>query len=271
MPNYCSNKVTLCGDAATVYEMAVFLREQDSPFSFNKVTPLPEALESAQSGSDEQYYKVKYGDWKEVASFGYLTAQGFSFETRDALLQYLKEVRPSVNIDAIADRYHENMTKYGHMSWYSWCVENWGTKWDAGSVSCDTTVGNMELLASAQDTSPVEITYTFDTAWSPPTPVIAKLSELYPTVSITHSYIEEGCVFAGESCTKQGKSYPLTRLKVQTRCSRFLTGTGRSRVTMTKRITRATRATRATKTVTTAKMKIQKRTRLEKSSGNHHC
>ncbi len=205
MPNYCSNKVTLCGDAATVYEMAVFLREQDSPFSFNKVTPLPEALESAQSGSDEQYYKVKYGDWKEVASFGYLTAQGFSFETRDALLQYLKEVRPSVNIDAIADRYHENMTKYGHMSWYSWCVENWGTKWNAGSVSCDTTVGNMELLASAQDTSPVEITYTFDTAWSPPTPVIAKLSEMYPTVSITHSYIEEGYVFAGEVMYQAGE------------------------------------------------------------------
>ena len=50
--------------------------------------------------------------------------------------------------------------------WYSWCNEKWGTKWDACHVQI-----------TRDDEDYLEI--CFDTAWSPATPVIEKIRELY--------------------------------------------------------------------------------------------
>ena len=50
--------------------------------------------------------------------------------------------------------------------WYGWCNQNWGTKWDACHVQI-----------TRDDEDYLEI--CFDTAWSPATPVIEKIRELY--------------------------------------------------------------------------------------------
>tara|TARA_B100001093_G_scaffold471404_1_gene493645 strand:+ start:390 stop:791 length:402 start_codon:yes stop_codon:yes gene_type:complete len=68
--------------------------------------------------------------------------------------------------------------------WWDWRVQNWGTKWN----SYDDSV---EIV----DDETVE--YTFNTAWSPPEPVIEKLREQYPDVSITAFYDEPGMEIAG--------------------------------------------------------------------------
>ena len=68
--------------------------------------------------------------------------------------------------------------------WWDWRIQNWGTKWN----SYDDYV---EIV----DDETVE--YTFSTAWSPPEPVIAKLREQYPDVSITAFYDEPGMEIAG--------------------------------------------------------------------------
>ena len=68
--------------------------------------------------------------------------------------------------------------------WWDWRVQNWGTKWN----SYDDSV---EII----DDETVE--YTFNTAWSPPEPVIEKLREQYPDVSITAFYDEPGMDIAG--------------------------------------------------------------------------
>lgn len=49
--------------------------------------------------------------------------------------------------------------------WFNWCVENWGTKWDA----CDpvTVCDEADCLS-----------FEFDTAWSPPSGFYAKLAEV---------------------------------------------------------------------------------------------
>lgn len=64
--------------------------------------------------------------------------------------------------------------------WYSWRVENWGTKWEGydGRFSYDRTA------------------FSFETAWSPPIPVIKKLAELTGGTFVLQ-YIEEGCDFCG--------------------------------------------------------------------------
>lgn len=68
--------------------------------------------------------------------------------------------------------------------WYSWQCENWGTKWDACSV---------EVVSEGTD----YIEYEFETAWSPPHPIIDKLREDFPDVSISAFYDEPGMQIAG--------------------------------------------------------------------------
>ena len=68
--------------------------------------------------------------------------------------------------------------------WWDWRVQNWGTKWNSYD-------DHVEIVDDD------EVEYTFSTAWSPPEPVIHKLRELYPDVSITAFYDEPGMEIAG--------------------------------------------------------------------------
>jgi len=72
--------------------------------------------------------------------------------------------------------------KYGVSDWYSWSVENWGTKWDISDACADCIDKN-------------SVTAGFNTAWSPPIEFYQKLETLGFTVDAT--YTEEGMGFAG--------------------------------------------------------------------------
>lgn len=70
----------------------------------------------------------------------------------------------------------ELFEEYGHVDWYSWSVENWGTKW------------NPYNAAHSGDGS----LYTFDTAWSPVSAeVLLKLHEMFPETSFELVYGDE--------------------------------------------------------------------------------
>ncbi len=79
------------------------------------------------------------------------------------------------NVEALTE-------KYGHADWYSWSVENWGTKWN-----CD-----------AQDWSREEnsISFWFDSAWAPPTNLYAKITN--EEYDVEGYYLEEGMGFVGK-------------------------------------------------------------------------
>ena len=70
--------------------------------------------------------------------------------------------------------------------WYDWNVRNWGTKWDV-AVSDEDKYPDTVL----QDETKESLSYSFNTAWSPPSEAIAKLSEQYPTVEFSLSFEEE--------------------------------------------------------------------------------
>ena len=74
--------------------------------------------------------------------------------------------------------------------WYGWRVENWGTKWDGydGRFNDDQT------------------TFTFDTAWSPPLPIIKRLAEITGQTFIL-GYIEEGMFFCGKYTASPEEDY----------------------------------------------------------------
>ena len=74
--------------------------------------------------------------------------------------------------------------------WYDWNCEHWGTKWNSfdGHMEFDELYGE-------------ELKYTFDTAWSPPAPILMALKEKFPDLSIHWFYrVEtwEACGFLHE-------------------------------------------------------------------------
>ena len=82
-----------------------------------------------------------------------------------------------------------NVAQFGHKDWYSWCVENWGTKWDFGNEFDD-----LPEITQAGELYTVNL--YFDTAWSPPLEAYRKLEE---QGFVIHAlYDEESTAFCGE-------------------------------------------------------------------------
>lgn len=71
-------------------------------------------------------------------------------------------------------------------SWYVWCVDNWGTKWDVGRKDGDG-------ITSSDSNS---VSFDFDSAWSPPIRAYEKLMQQGFDVHAT--YYEPGNNFVGE-------------------------------------------------------------------------
>ena len=76
-----------------------------------------------------------------------------------------------------------NLEKHGYNDWYSFCVNEWGTKWEIGAD------GN-----PAQDI-PGGLMLGFESAWSPPIAAYEKLTE--QGFRIRAMYYEPGMAFAG--------------------------------------------------------------------------
>ncbi len=74
--------------------------------------------------------------------------------------------------------------------WYGWRVQNWGTKWNGydGRFNDDQSV------------------FSFDTAWSPPLPIIKKLAELTGETFVLQ-YIEYGMFFCGQYTASPEEDY----------------------------------------------------------------
>lgn len=146
MPNYCSNNLTVRGDAATLQKLDA---EYLSPFSFGKVIPMPDELSKTDAPVRDE----------ELAA---------------------------------------SMTeKYGAPDWYAWAVANWGTKWD---IVDNSGFGYNEKTVSGEN----EISISFDTAWSPPIPVVRELSWLFPSLEFSLKYFEPGVGFAGDFTAHNG-------------------------------------------------------------------
>ena len=146
MPNWCSNRLIVSGPSASVRAVIDLMRSDDekSEFSFENVIPCPECLHAVSAGSDEIHYQIKYGNWEGVASYGWCA--GAPTESREAFIEWWRSSpttaddnsRDHSKFDEIADMYKRNVDTTGYLTWYPFCTDRWGTKWDASDVSIDT-------------------------------------------------------------------------------------------------------------------------------------
>ena len=81
-----------------------------------------------------------------------------------------------------------NLAIYGHESWYTWCIENWGTKWSPSEVTQTMSDDGKTLDA------------TMNTPWGLPMQALSKLSQNHPNTIIRITDCEEEAGFFVGSC-----------------------------------------------------------------------
>lgn len=86
-----------------------------------------------------------------------------------------------------------NLKKYGYKNWYDWCVDQWGTKWNAGGSDREDML--VDFDDDVDDTGIA--VFSFSSAWAPPVGVYDKLKELHPELYIQGRYYEPGVGFMG--------------------------------------------------------------------------
>lgn len=157
MPNHCENDLYVRGAPERVAEFLAFVGADKDEPAFDCDKVIP--------------YPEKFKQMDEEA-------KAFSFFGHSEL---------SEEEQAAARKAYEakwGTTQDGFNSGgYEWCCANWGTKWGAYEVGVyDHPRGKC---------------ITFQSAWSPPTPVIHKLFELFPDLYFDHEYFECGAAFCG--------------------------------------------------------------------------
>ena len=195
MPNWCSNGLGVTGPKT---ELDDFIKAVvpagtagSEDIDLTLPCPMPEILRGTRSPSmsmeqtEEQIAKmIEDRDAGKLQAHdkhpGPLTPEG-SWVTDE----YLQEMRDQVKQADLAE------AETGYREWYSWAVDNWGTKWPP-SVALYEADG-------------VSATFRFDSAWSPPSALIQRISEKFPNLTFVLEYSEPGMGFLGAEAFKGGE------------------------------------------------------------------
>jgi len=217
MPNHCENDLFIVGREAQVRAAVESVAGDEmetgsgtvgvtSVFDFRKVIPMPESYQGLEAGSAEAVMKIFFGDkdqpefrMAEIAPVAPSELRGeYDGDRRRAAAWYCRihGLSPA-DAELKACRYRQNVERHGHATWYGWSIANWGTKWNGydGSGPCFQPLANGRLKASL----------TFQTAWSPPEPVVRQFSVMHPSLTVTLRYYESGMGFKGLSKYKGGE------------------------------------------------------------------
>ena len=149
MPNWCHNRITIFGSEESEKKLKEIEKIFESKQPFNEIYPIPD-------------FKTIPNEKGELPK-----------------LEQLKSPKGEVMWETYNFPDGTNDDR-----WYSWCISNWGTKWDACSVDIDY-----------EDSEILEV--SFDTAWSPPEGIVERLREKYPELTFQCFYDEPGMEAAG--------------------------------------------------------------------------
>lgn len=180
MPNWVINEIQFKTTDEKFTEIVNTITSEEGYLDFNKILPMPEELIiTAGSITDlalEAYRKYKEGSSLEEAvsdkTAGFIddntikNSTGVKIDLDDS---------PKMRVIKFGERYHRNIEEFGAPTWYEWCIDQWGTKWNASRT---------EIMYEKK-------TIRFATAWSNPYPVIERLSEMFPDIDMEVKYADE--------------------------------------------------------------------------------
>lgn len=178
MPNYIRNRLTVRDKAGEVF---AFLKGDESIVDFNKIIPMPECLNIAESSLGDEGMKYLYLSATEDL------VRGKEIEEIKNRLIQRKQFDEAIEL---GKKYLLNIANTGSRTWYDWTRKNWGTKWNA-------------LEPSIVSENCIE----FDTAWEGVIELMEKLSSFFPETTFEYKYADEdiGCN-CGHGTIKNGVS-----------------------------------------------------------------
>ena len=186
MPNHVKNKLTFEGKKKDIEALLDFIKNDEGGLiDFNKIIPMPPELNIESSSEADKGLRV-YKDYLLARKSTNVT-EIFDYPDKheDSVIQHLRKIKKFKKDNKetwdLGVKAYNNLKKYGHTDWYSWCSKEWGTKWNAYSIASGFAF------------------IEFETAWSPPTPVINKLARMFPFIRITHEWADEDL---GRNCGK---------------------------------------------------------------------
>jgi hypothetical protein len=201
MPNWCTNELTVQGTAQQLDRVREALRGKDGEaLALGSLLPIPETLDIESDSSNtlcEALYRYKAeGDQEALEELSRLIAGRNGVprnailsprQVQDHALQALQDQRLEEE-EALARgrQLLENKRLYGHATWYEWCMEHWGTKWEV-----DLDQGwDWEQGGGA-------MSIRFETAWDPPIPFYRALASRFPDLAFRAEWAEGGNAYAG--------------------------------------------------------------------------
>lgn len=189
MPNHTANRLTINASSQERVDEIIAAIGRDVEGDFNR----------AHDGSiicrkDGNTYSVGWFT-EETGSFRYREngefiiiesgiPDGWEKEYVDpyrVMIDFEKIVPPPED-PAYKDMPNQDVARSNPNWWYTWNHDHWGTKWNA----YETRQKDDNVIY-------------FETAWSPPIPVIIELAKKYPDVEFILEYIDEGWFFAGST------------------------------------------------------------------------
>lgn len=183
MPNWVTNFIRLEGDEKRIRELKERIKDDEyglGTIDFNKLIPMPKSL-NIESGSRTTLGLKAYKLFAELYQLGVKRTKeellNIPKEREEAFLKYKKDIK--ADEWELGRAAYRNELQYGSPTWYEWCCNNWGTKWNACGY------------AEGVDYNTEENTIWFETAWSAPHPILQKLSQEYPDIEITHEWADE--------------------------------------------------------------------------------
>ena len=207
MPNWVKNIITAKAETINKIKEKYF---EDDMLSFEKVIPMPKSLGlvSGTITNHSIYYAYSKKDEKEQKEILKILIHHSDrdyikmiAEIKEDIIKrienYALEYIPSEQekdlgietFEQLGDTYISNIKEYGHATWYEWCIENWGTKWDACRVCYDET------------------RIVFETAWSSPASILVEISKGLKNDEFELQFADEdfGSDNNGVVCFRNGK------------------------------------------------------------------
>lgn len=194
MPNHVKNRVRFTGEQSRIDELLRTVQNDEEGFGtidFNKIISMPKELEIECGSRTDDGFKA-YSDFITVCLFDRSDGKIDVFSIPESSEKAFLKIRKDIDAETfkLGKQAYQNKIKFGHTGWYDWCIDNWGTKWNA--------YGFGEFESN---------TLSFCTAWSRTMPVMTRLSEMFPDVHFNYAWADEdfGCN-VGEAELQNGET-----------------------------------------------------------------
>ena len=213
MPNWVRNKIIVSNKSFLSEEIDKFISKNKNEIylDFNKIIMMPKDLEIEYSSKsdlaislymtftnpDVSYFgllsdKVDINKWNNVSNLlkENLIIKNNIILTCEEIEESIKKYNDSFEeILELGKIQINNLLKYNHINWYSWSIENWGSKWN--SINFNKINDN---------------SFIYETAWSPSLQIPIELSKTYPKIRFVHLYSDEAIGYnTGYMLVQNGK------------------------------------------------------------------